>query len=300
MGTNPTYKRDLDLEKEHFFSLSKDEQFESLIGFLKEAYQNVPKELKHINMELLLEISRCPNVHASKNNPGVKHPCSKIVMSQSANNLSEYQVPEPWSGHIGKAPILFISSNPSISEVEDYPRWSWSDDLIADFFENRFGGGQKQWIIDGKKGLKLIGKHSRATPFWAAVRQRAIELYEREVVPGEDYTLTEVVHCKSRNEEGVREALEECANLYINGVLSLSGAKILVILGKIAGDFFRREYDIPNDKLSLAPMKIGKGERIITFLPHPNAFGTRTFPKVLSASELQRVREYLKVELHDS
>ena len=36
-GTRPTYKRDLDLEEIHFFSLSKDEQFESLAGFLRMA-----------------------------------------------------------------------------------------------------------------------------------------------------------------------------------------------------------------------------------------------------------------------
>ncbi len=37
LGTNPTYKRDFALEDAHFFSLSKDEQFESLVGFLRRA-----------------------------------------------------------------------------------------------------------------------------------------------------------------------------------------------------------------------------------------------------------------------
>ena len=36
MGNDPiTFKRDLDLEVEHFFSLSKDEQFERLVSFLR-------------------------------------------------------------------------------------------------------------------------------------------------------------------------------------------------------------------------------------------------------------------------
>lgn len=47
--------------------------------------------------------------------------------------LNEYKVPEPWSGRIEQVPILFLSSNPSISSVEDYPRWSWSDGAIDDF-----------------------------------------------------------------------------------------------------------------------------------------------------------------------
>jgi hypothetical protein len=38
-GYKPTYKVDLDLEKEHFFSLTKDEQFELLIKFIREGYQ---------------------------------------------------------------------------------------------------------------------------------------------------------------------------------------------------------------------------------------------------------------------
>ncbi|WP_196524075.1 hypothetical protein [Nostoc commune] len=35
------------------------------------------------------------------------------------------------------------------------------------------------------------------------VRQRAIELLERDVIPGIDYAITEIVHCKSENEIGL-------------------------------------------------------------------------------------------------
>jgi hypothetical protein len=38
------------------------------------------------------------------------------------------------------------------------------------------------------------------------VRQRAIELLQRDVRPGVDYALTEIVHCKSKSENGVAEA----------------------------------------------------------------------------------------------
>jgi hypothetical protein len=35
-----TYKQDLDLRREHFFSLDKDEQFERLVAFLQRALEN--------------------------------------------------------------------------------------------------------------------------------------------------------------------------------------------------------------------------------------------------------------------
>jgi len=41
-GTNPTYKRDLDLDKAHFFCLSKDEQFETLVDFVRQAGADLP------------------------------------------------------------------------------------------------------------------------------------------------------------------------------------------------------------------------------------------------------------------
>ena len=45
-GYDPvTHKRDLNLEKEHFFSLSKDEQFELLVTFLKRAWEDVTDEV---------------------------------------------------------------------------------------------------------------------------------------------------------------------------------------------------------------------------------------------------------------
>jgi hypothetical protein len=42
-GNNPTATHELDLEGRHFFSLSREEQFEGLINFLQTASQEVPK-----------------------------------------------------------------------------------------------------------------------------------------------------------------------------------------------------------------------------------------------------------------
>lgn len=149
-------------------------------------------------MTLLHEIARCPVVDLCLRDRSAKHPCREIVLSQSSASLNEHQVPEPWSGHLEQAPILFLSSNPSISLAEAYPGWSWPDELIQDYFANRFGGGNTPWITQGTKSLQHDGTYSGAVAFWAAVRQRAMELLERDVVPGTDYALTEIVHCKSQ------------------------------------------------------------------------------------------------------
>ena len=97
---------------------------------------------------LLLEISRCSEViQCLKWNP--EHPCSKIIGLQGSASYAEHQLPEPCSGQINIAPILFISSNPSISEDEIFPTGSWKDSDIVDFYQHRFGGGKDLWVKDG-------------------------------------------------------------------------------------------------------------------------------------------------------
>lgn len=68
-------------------------------------------------------------------------PCSKIVAVQDVP-LREQQVPEPWTGHLDRARLVFISSNPSIDPREAYPRWG-GDDIAESvrYFTDRFDGG---------------------------------------------------------------------------------------------------------------------------------------------------------------
>ena len=167
---------------------------------------------------LLHEIVHCPHVKSCLQNPSLEHPCREVVASQS-HPLDAYQVPEPWSGRIEQAPILFLSSNPSISPIEDYPTGFWSEDHVDDYFNNRFSGGRKEWIINGNKPLLTDRSYGRSVRFWSAVRHRAIELLGRDVTPGMDYALTEIVHCKSRNEIGVKHAQVECVESYLLRVL---------------------------------------------------------------------------------
>jgi len=60
---------------------------------------------------LLVQITRCPV--AERCRAGEDLACSAVVGSQEALGPGDYQVPEPWSGHISGAPVLFVSSNRS-------------------------------------------------------------------------------------------------------------------------------------------------------------------------------------------
>jgi hypothetical protein len=74
-------------------------------------------------MSLLREITRCPHIQSCYTSSQSNHPCQKIISSQKehAQSLDTFQVPETWSGNIEQAPILFLSSNPSIDENEEIP-----------------------------------------------------------------------------------------------------------------------------------------------------------------------------------
>ncbi len=252
-------------------------------------------------MDWLHEITHCPNIQHCYDTRQGSHPCSKIISVQRSypHNLDQHQVPEPWSGDIEHAPILFLSSNPSIDEKpsieeqEEFPLWSWSDERRADFFTHRYKGGRKQWIENGTHYLQRNGSYSRAVKFWSSVRKRAKELLEKDVDDGVDYALTEVVHCKSKEEVGVEEALRECAKLYLQPVVALSGAKVIVVLGKHAEKAVRDEFSIPDGSM-FGPLQIGKRQRYIVFLPHPNAFMPRTFEKCFDKEKLQELRAFLR------
>ena len=100
--------------------------------------------------ELLLGIANCPNVARCLDQPGSGHACAKVVGAQRGFD-GEHVLPEPWSGHLETAPILFVSSNPSISGGELAPRMGWSDEQMVDFYRYRFGDGSRG--VDQKRNL---------------------------------------------------------------------------------------------------------------------------------------------------
>lgn len=245
--------------------------------------------------DLLLRVARCPIVADCLAHPHEPHPCREIVLSQGAPSLATHQVPEPWTGHIATAPILFVSSNPSISMDEEYPSGSWDDSDIIEFFEGRFDGDDPR-IRGGIYGRGLDGTYpKRGTSFWIAVRARAAELLQCPPTPGEDYVLTEVVHCKSLKEAGVPSALRFCAGRYLGEVIAASGARVIVILGTAARDAFHLTFGSAVEHDPFPVLSAGGQPRSLAFLPHPASRApAKTLSGCLPVEHLNHLRRLLQ------
>jgi uracil-DNA glycosylase len=113
------------------------------------------------------------------------------------------------------------------------------------------------------------------------------------VTPGEDYVISEVVHCKSRNEGHVNEVLDTCVKLYLMRLIECSTARIIVCMGKHAQNAVCKTYDFNQEDNLYGPVKIGKHDRHFVFLPHPNSRGKRTFKKSLHPKQLNQLREII-------
>ena len=225
--------------------------------------------------ELLLRITRCPEL-AKARLPG-NHPCSTIVSIQTGSNP---QVPEPWSGRIDTALLLFISSNPSISDDERFPTRDWDAQATSDFFQKRFD--PDAGYVDARSYNKVR--------FWTSVRARAKELFQREVVPGCDFAITEVVHCKSRGEAGVREALHLCSQRWLSSVLSQSSAPILILLGNHAKEACSQLWQLDSSRTVNFNVPVSGINRAVVALPHPNARRKRKIADHVDTASLARLR----------
>jgi hypothetical protein len=257
-------------------------------------------------LTLLLEIARCPVASACLSDRAKSRACSEVVASQAAPTAETFQVPEPWSGPLGTAPVLFVSSNPSISTVEMYPtgdRDEWPDERIVDFFEGRFGGGREVWTRNGVHNRRKDDSFSTGKEwgrFWAAAKHRASEALGRAAIPGEDYAMTEVVRCKSRQELGVASARPCCAERYLGRMLAVAAARLIVCFGVHAADDLRRRYGLPSGRPFVGPISIEGLTRYVVFLPHPNARTPKNgrlkkrIDEVLTPVELADLRAFLK------
>ena len=256
---------------------------------------------------LALSVSRCPQIRGAR--ADAAHPCHQIVNLQP-DDPDVFQVPEGWAGNLLDGRIVFVSSNPSISEVGDaasggsaelYPTASWDDDRMADFIVERFHPERGSATAEGRF-KRQDGTWSKKVRFWTAIRNRATELLGRPAHPEIDYVMTEVVHCKSKKQIGVPAAVSLCAEKHLNRVLAGSPAEIVVI-GASARDYLVPLWGLPtgfgqassvghDESANLAQRTIGGQERTVTFLWHPaGGRGPKTFPGAYPTRlpELQRL-----------
>lgn len=214
-------------------------------------------------------IVHCPNVDRCLAG-NCDHPCSTIVLSQHAGSKADFQLPEPWRGQIDKARILFIGSNPSIGS-DRYALGASPKNQVWESQHLAFGGGSRPYILDGIRKTKEDGSPDEVVRYWSSIRARVHELLP-DAIPGEDYAIIEVVHCKSEREIGVREAARTCYELYMNSIFSVSPAEVVVVLGKVAREaLLGVGAGLPKSPLE---MDLGGKKRQAFFLPHPNERGS--------------------------
>ena len=182
--------------------------------------------------KLCIQIARCQQ-------RGVA-PCHKF------NNPCN-QLAEPWNGHLSKAKIMFIGPNPSIDCNEIFPVDKWSDDKIADFFDNRFNNGKK-----------LTSNQRASVRYWNSLityTNMINELkgncyYKGRLAKatknnGWDYSVldpyvvcTEIVHCKSKNIQSLTtKCMQFCLMQWMPQILSLFTGDLIVLIGKETHSF---------------------------------------------------------------
>ena len=226
--------------------------------------------------------------------------CKAVIHCQEPLNRETHRVPEPWSGHIDRCRILFFGSNPSIDSAEVFPTLIWENENIEDFFENRFAGGHREWVDSKCRVLRTDGTHGPTrnwVRFWASCRARASELLGRPARMGEDFAISEVVHCKSKGErkEGLRVtdlASEVCSDRYVTRIIAASAARVILPMGVIASREIRRIFSIPADTRFFGPEIVANVQRFFAFLDHPAGPGRRKkFRAALDRGELDRLRD---------
>ena len=156
--------------------------------------------------------------------------------------------PEAWTGDLVNAPILFLSSNPSFDSKENYPNWKleeWPIEKVEDFAINRFTADRKRayGASDGqlsKQNDRTIGKNGelgRKVTYWNWARSMVAFMHGKdisEVSAESDYVMTEIVHCKSKGEKGVKKARAKCKDKFLERILAISKADLIIVSGKHA------------------------------------------------------------------
>lgn len=232
--------------------------------------------------DLAIQIARCANIEVARSN--LSHPCSRVVnVPDHGDERKAWQVPEPWRGDIENAPLLFVSSNPSINPLDDAPWSSASDAEIADYYTAASIGRDFPYSRLGS------GERSpRPVMFWSSIHALARELFEcSDVRSGVDYALTEIVHCKSRSEAGVEKAIPACVQFHFGQVLALSRAVVIVSLGRFTkGVVLSQLAQLTKDRR--------QAKAQVLELPHPNARKKRTATHCLTADALASARNALR------
>jgi len=211
---------------------------------------------------LALAIASCGEVCGALDNRN--HPCHSVVKWQADKWDPKIQVvedskmhrPEPWTGDLASAPIIFLASNPSFGPDENFPSWEshWTEEGIADFGSHRFrtsfkegyGASDGPTYKQADRYVDLRGEFSRGSvSHWQWVRRFASFVLVKDldrVSAHSDYVMTELVHCKSPHEEGVDRAMGRCKEKWFDQIMAVSPAKLIFLAGVVAAKDFVELY----------------------------------------------------------
>ncbi len=267
--------------------------------------------------QLIDKIVNCKNIAEYYVSTNVKNSCVRIVSCQGVEE-KDFQVPEPWNGNLESAPILFVSSNPSISKIEVYPTKSWVEDDIYDFFINRFEG---KWV-NNNKGLLKDGTYSKnTTDYWDKITVIASILLnknkelidsiflskdkneykilvnillksEYKALIGRDFALTEIVHCKSTGETGLlKKCINQCFNAYLGEILKLSSAKLIIFLGVKVKQYIKSKYmsNFETIENKIYEINIDGNLKKILFLPSQSNANTRQEKRIIKILTYEKI-----------
>jgi uracil-DNA glycosylase len=250
---------------------------------------------------LAAEIVRCPVVDQCLAPGGEGSPCHRVVSWQGQTAGGLRYVPEPWSGHLDRASILFVGSNPG-ADVEGAPisdtsfTAAWETDEIVSCYDDAFEPWRKPGIVDGVyQSDKYGNRAAKPIRYWMWARARARELLQREPAPGVDYALTEVVHCGTQHEAGVDAAFGTCTDRYFERTLRASPAAVVVCVGSWAKAGFKRTFNIDVLDHFWGPAEVAGRRRFILAVPHPGAYGSpKRFEPYIGTDGLARTRALLE------
>ena len=210
---------------------------------------------------------------------GDKLGCHRVATWYSTEHSPHY-VPEPWSGHLSIAPILFISSNPGGGKQGEgvNPNGTtnlWSDDDLVRAFDSAFEPGQRPGVVDSTHIVDIRGSRTRAIRYLSWVWYTSRDLLAVDPRPGIDYALTEVVHCGTAGEAGVAEAYGTCSNRYFRRLLKESPASVIICTGAWAAEAFTEYFGTRFVDSGWGPGTLADSERVVLQVPHPNRRGTK-------------------------
>lgn len=103
--------------------------------------------------------------------------------------------------------------------------------------------------------------------------------------------MTEVVHRKSGGEAGVASAARTCAGRYLDKILSLTAAPVVVVVGKQAHAMLKPWSPGLCDPPYLRTMELGGRPRELVFIWHPaSRRNGKTIAGLHGAENLDRLR----------